>query len=587
MLLNISIRPGRFVPTISTKNIRSRAESTPGIHEIRNPRRSGPYATTLTTTPLALAGSTKASMGVLRPAAWLLSSFFSYTILSQAATVSIDLQAPWPTHTLSPFLEAAEFLHTVDEDLFWAYLSHVGHTQNASLADRGAAFTAAVSSAAHVLHKQGSFVSSGIDALLQLLKVSLEFRAHAPAVEQQRRLSDTTTAHALRYLGVSVPELPPAWILLQASGALHYITSIEQLEEILPAVKKACADAAEVKVDAAQRLKVYPFDHETVPLSGEEGSGVVVVVNGLVGAPAFRALLEGALGVECGRVVVRLGGGQPVESEPTFLQGFGATLDIKNMEYITVDESQQKEEQEQEQEQEVEVEVEQTQDGAAEAEVKGVSFAKLKQRYPSKTAELDSVREQLRKEEEAEELDAAAGAGKLKVWEMAKLGLQVTQRILKAPDPLQAFEDIVGNFPLRAPRLSKLKVSSKLKRAAKSAVPLGAMANGVVYVNGLGLHIGLESFNIFSALETIKKEVKLANDLRAVGLDTADAVEKFVGVMGGAAAEKDEEDGAVKFGLRVDVRKGGKGSILFLNNIEKDSRYASWPSKSFSLVAFS
>ena len=432
-----------------------------------------------------------------------------------------------------------------------------------------------------MLNDTDGYVSSAVGAMLQLLKISLEFRAYAPAVEQQRRLSAAATSFVLTQLGVSVSAPPDAWVLVELPGRMEYVTSVEQLRELSAEVSGACANTVPL---LEEQLAVFPFDHQKVV---NRDGDVVITLIGVVGSRAFERLFGEAMKVECGKVVVRLVSGWGEDEvreqgeggvEPTFLQGFGATLDIKNMEYITVDENQRKEGKDR-----VSVEEEEGEGGeekTVESVVKGVNFDVLKERFEDKSAELDKIREELRKEEETEALDAAGDAGKLKVWEMAKLGLQVTQRIMESSKPLETFEDIVGNFPLRAPRLSKLKVSSKLKRAAKEAAAVVQAPAGVVYLNGIALNVGQESFNIFSALDTIKKEVMLANDLRAVGLHSTDALEKFASVLTGDSVESDDKEPTPDLGLRVDVRKGGKGAIFFLNNIEKDGRYSGWPSKS-------
>ena len=56
----------------------------------------------------------------------------------------------------------------------------------------------------------------------------------------------------------------------------------------------------------------------------------------------------------------------------------------------------------------------------------------------------------------------------LQVWDLKDLGLQASQRIAQASDPLRLLTDISQNFPTLAASLSRLPVNASLAAEVKS-----------------------------------------------------------------------------------------------------------------------
>ena len=56
----------------------------------------------------------------------------------------------------------------------------------------------------------------------------------------------------------------------------------------------------------------------------------------------------------------------------------------------------------------------------------------------------------------------------LQVWDLKDLGLQASQRIAQASDPLRLLKDISQNFPTLAASLSRLPVNASLAAEVKS-----------------------------------------------------------------------------------------------------------------------
>ena len=129
----------------------------------------------------------------------------------------------------------------------------------------------------------------------------------------------------------------------------------------------------------------------------------------------------------------------------TALQGYGVNLDIKNMEYMNLDDGggqQQSGELEQ-------------QSGMQESipdgeDIQGFGFLALIQRRPKLVGELTKLRASL--------VEERSKSGDMKAWKMRDLGLQATASILTAKDPLRRLLDVAQNFPTEAVTLSTLKV---------------------------------------------------------------------------------------------------------------------------------
>ena len=74
----------------------------------------------------------------------------------------------------------------------------------------------------------------------------------------------------------------------------------------------------------------------------------------------------------------------------------------------------------------------------------------------------------------------------MQVWDLKDLGLQASQRIVQASDPLRLLTDISQNFPTLAPSLSRLPVNASLaaevrsnQRSLPAGVPLLPFASSL------------------------------------------------------------------------------------------------------------
>ncbi len=219
-------------------------------------------------------------------------------------------------------------------------------------------------------------------------------------------------------------------------------------------------------------------------------------------------------------------------------------------------------------------------------------------------------------------------------WQRRSLSMQAASLIVSSPDPLEALKGVSQNLPSVAHSLSNIQISESFEALAETATDLAAKIGAVspgwgdaafgFYVNSREVNIERPSFNIFQLLNVLKEEdATLRNLERSVrpalkkaahvtrdgsnpGSSSAEwaalqSIRKMmemgadkladIGKSGdfsilnptaseshddeGIGSDPDEEEGSQIY--RIDVGRGGKNAILYLNDIEKDAQYSSWP----------
>lgn len=156
------------------------------------------------------------------------------------------------------------------------------------------------------------------------------------------------------------------------------------------------------------------------------------------------------------------------------------------------------------------------------------------------------------------------------------LGLQATQSIISSPDPVRTMNEILLNFPKHAPSLSSSRVTNELRETtawftstAASQVPMNSL-----FINGARVDLDKPTFNIFTLLGLLHKEYNSMDFLNERNLPS-DSKKSLINIARSLNEKKSR--GSLPDIVRVDVSKGGKYVINFLNNLEKDSMYKRLP----------
>ena len=181
------------------------------------------------------------------------------------------------------------------------------------------------------------------------------------------------------------------------------------------------------------------------------------------------------------------------------------------------------------------------------------------------------------------------------VWQRRQLPLQMTTVIAASSNPLQTLEELTQNLPSLASTLVHVKINETVLEMATKLQEASAIQAGKLYINGRAIRFDRPSFNIFELLDLMKEEEKALSELQQE-LGPYLTQEQLVAVQDAwimgeefmrskADSESDEEandqvggkDTTADKGYRVDVARGGKKAILYLNDVEKDKMYIQWP----------
>jgi len=184
-------------------------------------------------------------------------------------------------------------------------------------------------------------------------------------------------------------------------------------------------------------------------------------------------------------------------------------------------------------------------------------------------------------------------------WQRRKLSLQATSVIANSKDPLMTLEEVSLNLPSVASTLVHTKIPDNIQEVAeKLEEDLGQSLPSMeaLLVNGRQINIDRPTFNVFELLNLLRKEqralAKLQNELGPY-LPNAATLQKvkdawsmgkdFLDIYGAAAGDGDDmgddpmgSDSTAKV-YRIDVGHGWKKAVMYLNDVEKDAKYAQWP----------
>uniref|UniRef100_A0A671W0T8 UDP-glucose glycoprotein glucosyltransferase 2 n=1 Tax=Sparus aurata TaxID=8175 RepID=A0A671W0T8_SPAAU len=311
------------------------------------------------------------------------------------------------------------------------------------------------------------------------------------------------------------PEACPAFVSIHG----QHSCSTKEIKKLLKA--------------AAGRPKPYLYKNDHTYPGVNKTDVPVVILYAEIGTKKFttfhKVLSEKA---QDGTLIYVLRHFLAVSSDPQkmLLSGYAVELAIKSTEYKAVDDTK--------------VTATNAED-ENDDEVQGFLFGTLKKSHPEIQEQLTDLRRHL--------LESTNDMAPLKVWEMQDLSFQAAARIMSVPkfDALKLMRDISQNFP------SKASLSFQHLSETIGVHP----GDGELFINGL--HIDLDIHNPFSILDILRGEARVLEGLHNLGI-------------------KGEHQGkllklpvsAVDDSYSLDIRHP---AIMWLNDIENDPTYRSWP----------
>ncbi|KAM6969007.1 UDP-glucose:glycoprotein glucosyltransferase 1 isoform 1-T1 [Tautogolabrus adspersus] len=463
------------------------------------------------------AGSCGAGFG-LDSRMWLL----CVLLLSLLSVVSAGADSKAVTTTLTTkwadtplLLEASEFLAEESQEKFWDFVE-ANQSIEGEHDDTDQAYY-------DLIIKKASALLSSVQ--VNMLKFALALRAYS------------STVHSFQQIASNEP--PPSGCSAFFSVHGEKTCDAEGLEALLKT--------------AAQRPKPYLFkgDHK---YSGSNPDAPVVILYAAFGTSDFQRLHEVITSKVHGGLVtyvLRHYLAKPSERK-VYLSGYGVELAIKSQEYKAKDDTQV---------QGAEVNATVIGENDPVDEVQGFLFGKLKTLYPELKEQLKELRKHL--------VESTNEMAPLKVWQMQDLSFQTAARILAAPaaEALNVMRDLSQNFPTKARSITKTVVNSEIRREIgenqkffKGTLGLQP-GDSALFINGL--HIDLDTQDIFSVFEVLRSEARVMEGLRSLHIETP-----FIHDILKLNVQPSDSDYA------VDIRNS---AISWINNLETDHRYSSWP----------
>lgn len=294
--------------------------------------------------------------------------------------------------------------------------------------------------------------------------------------------------------------------------------------------------------------------------------------------------------------------GPDATTQPTVLQGYGVRLDIRNAEYKVFDDRK---------------------DAASNSDASVMNVTALaetaKLKVPSQllagvnltalglvddsnnddesdgdddsTAKKHTILQELWKKHEAQQANLIPPK-----WQRRKLSLQATSVIAASKDPLMTLEEVSLNLPSVASTLVHCKIPNAIQEIAeKLETELEGVIDpsGALLINGKPVAIDRPTFNVFELIAVLRKEQAA---LEKIQVELGPHLSLYPGVLGKVkdawtrgsdffvANQSEEEDPYDEAPpepesktFRIDVGRGWKQAVVYLNDIEKDSKYAQWP----------
>jgi UDP-glucose:glycoprotein glucosyltransferase len=157
--------------------------------------------------------------------------------------------------------------------------------------------------------------------------------------------------------------------------------------------------------------------------------------------------------------------------------------------------------------------------------------------------------------------------------EVSDLGVKAASFVMKSEQPMDTLLKLVQDFPKYSSIIAGHNASeSFLEEHLKNREFMLPTGYNVIWINGV--QIPARDVNPYSLLAHLRRERILINGIRSQGLSAPDVVALLSHE---AIAATQTEDEPQRYDFRDELEGGNV--ILYLNDIEKDERYESWPTE--------
>ncbi|KAL4920941.1 UDP-glucose:glycoprotein glucosyltransferase-domain-containing protein [Aspergillus aurantiobrunneus] len=179
--------------------------------------------------------------------------------------------------------------------------------------------------------------------------------------------------------------------------------------------------------------------------------------------------------------------------------------------------------------------------------------------------------------ESAESEEAPDDLRPLSSSEVARLGLNTASYVADSDDPLDTLVKLSQDFPKHSSTIAGHNISAQLLSEIK-ANRLGILPSGAsaMWINGV--QIDPRQIDAFFLVDHLRRERKLIESFRSLGLSAKEGVDLLTHEV---VTESVAQDTSQRYDYRDEIEGGGV--IIWMNDLEKDAKYQSWPGE---LAAF-
>ncbi|KAJ4303236.1 killer toxin resistant protein [Kalmusia sp. IMI 367209] len=157
--------------------------------------------------------------------------------------------------------------------------------------------------------------------------------------------------------------------------------------------------------------------------------------------------------------------------------------------------------------------------------------------------------------------------------EVSDLGLKAASFVMKSDHPMDTLLKLVQDFPKYSSAIVAHNASEEFvtehEHNREQLLPSGY---NILWINGV--QVPARDINPFTLLDQLRRERSLINGVQSQGLSGPDAISLLSHA---AITETQAEDEPQRYDFRDEI-EGGK-VIVWMNDIENDSRYETWPSQ--------
>ena len=343
---------------------------------------------------------------------------------------------------------------------------------------------------------------------LSLFDFALSLHSAAPRIEAHYQYYETAVRPLTALNGGEECE---SWLYVPFSGQRYCSPELE-------------SDSAQPLGAVGDSVHDLPFDRVLGDLSDSRPS----VLYGDISSASFRNFHKTINSrAKDGKASyrVRYKPSASTEPKPLTVSGYGVELALKRTDYIVIDDRQEGEE-----------------------------------RNESSTNSGNGVL----REEELSDLRPLSSS------ELLRLGMKAASFVLASDEPLDTLAKLSQDFPKHSGSIAGTNISDEFiqEHVRNREIILPAGFN-VLWINGV--QIMPRDLNPYSLLEHLRRERKMINGVRELGLSGPEAID-LLSHEAITASSIDQE------ALRYDWRDDSEGGdvIMWLNDIEKDKRYSEW-----------